>query len=514
MLAKLRYLLFPVLNIVGIVLFLFTCFEFVGFFASLLFDDGAQAGFLFGGSATFACGIAFIALTRHDKRDLLPRDGFLLATLLWAILPVFASLPLAYAPEISFSQAYFEAMSGITTTCATVFSVDHLPESIILWRALLSWLGGMGILILAIALLPLMSVGGSQLFRFVNLCQAIPSISPLFGIGTNKSSVTSTEIGATVEVTKLTPRIASTAKGLWWIYFALTLTCLLGYKIAGMSWFDALVHSFSTVSLGGFSSHDASFAYWSNPAVDLVCIVFMLLSGLSFTLHFLAWRRKNFSLYFQDPEARAWFIVLFIGVLIVTGILTFHDSYESTIEAFLYALFNVVSVASTTGFSSTDYSHWPVTATTMMLCLAAFSPCSGSVGGGIKMMRALIVLKQLSRGFLQTLHPKAVVPLRLNSVPIPDNIVFMVLNFVLLWAATLIGASLCLIATGLDAASAFTAVFACLTNTGPGLANVGPALNYGTLSVAQLWLCDVCMLVGRLEIVTVFVLFTRDFWRV
>ncbi len=513
MFAKLRYLLFPVLNIVGIVLLLFSAAEFLGFFVSLSFGDGAAFGFLFGAITTVLCALALIALTKNDKRDLLPRDGFLLASLLWSILPIFAALPLTSLADSSFSLAYFEAMSGITTTCATVFSADHLPESINFWRALLSWLGGMGILILAIALLPLMGVGGSQLFRFVNLCQTTPSISPLFGIGTNKAAVTNTELGATIEVTKITPRIASTAKGLWWIYFALSVACFLGYKFAGMSWFDAIVHAFSTVSLGGFSSHDASFAYWPDSSIHLICVFFMFISGMSFTLHFLAWKHRSVTLYLRDPEARSWIAVLIFGILFVTGILFFSGNYSSLKEALFDALFNVVSLASTTGFSSTDYTHWPVTASVLTLCLAAFATCSGSVGGGIKMMRALILLKQLSRGFLQTLHPKAIIPLRVNKVPVPDAIVFMVLNFLLLWTATLLGASLCLIATGLDVASAFSATFACLTNTGPGLANVGPAVNYGILQAPQLWICTFCMLIGRLEIVTVFVLFTRDFWR-
>ena len=514
MLARLRYLLFPVLNIIGTVLLIFSGIHLLGLAVSTFFGDGAAYGFFFG-AALSACGaLVLIAVTRHDKRDLLPRDGFLLATLLWSVLPVFAALPIMTLPNVSFSQAYFEAMSGITTTCATAFSVENLPESINFWRCLLSWLGGMGILVLAIALLPLMGVGGSQLFRFVNLCQAAPSISPLFGIGTNKSSVTNAEIGSTIEATKLTPRIASTAKGLWWIYMGLSLACFVGYKLAGMSGFDALVHAFSTVSLGGFSSHDASFAFWSDNTINLVCILFMLISGMSFSLHFLVWKKRSPLLYLQDPEARAWLFVLASGVLVVFAVLMLNAMDDSTSETFLYALFNVVSIASTTGFASTDYSHWPVTASVIMLCLAAFSTCSGSVGGGIKMLRALILTKQLSRGFLQTLHPKAVIPLRINRVTIPDPIVFMVLNFIVLWVAALLTASVLLVASGLDVASAFSAVFACLTNTGPGLEKVGPSVNYGTLSAFQLWLCTFCMLIGRLEIVTVFVLFTRDFWRV
>ncbi len=514
MLARLRYLLFPVLNIIGTILLLFSCVHLIGLAVSVFFQDGAGFGFFLGAIVTSCGALILIALTRQDKRDLLPRDGFLLATLLWSVLPIFAAVPLMTLQDVSFSQAYFESMSGITTTCATAFSVENLPESINFWRCLLSWLGGMGILVLAIALLPLMGVGGSQLFRFVTLCQSAPSISPLFGIGTNKSSVTNAEIGSTIEATKLTPRIASTVKGLWWIYVALSLACFLGYKLAGMTGFDALVHAFSTVSLGGFSSHDTSFAFWSDNTINLVCILFMFLSGISFSLHFLAWKKRSLLLYAQDPEARAWLFVLAIGVLTVFIVLTINAVYDSVGDTFLFALFNVISIASTTGFSSTDYNHWPVTACVIMLCLAAFSTCSGSIGGGIKMLRALILTKQLSRGFLQTLHPNAVIPLRINRVTIPDPIVFMVLNFIVLWVATLLTASVLLIASGLDVASAFSAVFACLTNTGPGLEKVGPAVNYGTLSTVQLWLCTSCMLIGRLEIVTVFVIFTRDFWRV
>jgi len=513
MIGNLRYLIFPVLNIVGLLLSALGALLFACGVLSLMLADGVATNFFWSTTACLLAAVFLLLLSFRDKRKFMPRDAFLLASLTWTLVPLFACLPIYLLPGCSFSASYFEAMSGITTTCATAFSVESLPASINFWRCFLSWLGGMGILMLAVLLLPLMGVGGSQLFRFVNLCQSSPSTSSLFGLDNSPSRLFLSQDAHPEDHFEAIPQLANTAHALWHVYLVLSLACCLLYKLAGMSWWDAILHTFSTVSLGGFSSHDLSFAYWSNPAIEAVCVLFMVLGGMNFSLHLFAWKKRSLLPYFRHSEACAWCFVLLLGIFGVTFVLWSKGAYEGLGQALRASLFNVVSVASTTGFSSVDYTSWPATVTIPMLCLAIFASCSGSAGGGIKMMRAIILVKQLSRGLTQTLYPKAIVPLRLNRVQVPDPLVFSVLNYLLLWIATLLLASLGLIGLGLDLGTAFSAALACMTNTGPGLGAVGPASVYGVLSSPQLWLCTFCMFIGRLEIVTVFVLFTREFWR-
>lgn len=490
MFRNLRYLIFPVLNITGIVLMAFSGLTLIPIALSYYFQDNATYGFELGFGTCFLTGLLLLGLTRKDKRELLPRDGFLMATIIWIFIPLFASVPLLISiPDATFSKAFFEAISGTTTTCGTVFNgLDSLAPSINFWRCFLSWLGGMGILVLAVAILPLLGVGGAQIFRAE-------------ASGPNKEA-------------KLTPRIADTAKGLWWIYFILTLACSTAYYLAGMSPFDAIIHSFTTVSLGGFSSHDLSFAYWNNPHIEAVCIFFMLICALSFSLHFIALKKLSLRVYITDSETRAWFATVFMLVVIISFLVSKTGIYESIPETFRYTIFNVVSIISTTGFSTTDYGQWPLTVSILMLFCASFATCGGSTGGGIKMMRAILLGKQLGRGLMQTMHPNAIVPLRLQSKIISDKLAFAVLNYVLLWLFTATVATISFLLTGLDPLTAVSTSLACITNTGPGLGSVGPAFNYGHFSSLQLWLCSFCMLVGRLELMTVFVLLTRAFWRI
>lgn len=489
MFRSLRYTLFPVLNITAPVLLAFALIALIAYGVSWWYADGAYRGFEVMIASCLSTGLILKLLTRRDKRELLPRDGFLLATLIWVLIPLFASIPLYMGvPNISYTLAFFEAMSGTTTTCATVLNgLDALPASINFWRCFLSWLGGMGILVLAVAILPLLGVGGSQIFK--------------------------AESSGPMKESRLTPRIADTAKGLWSIYLMLSVACALAYSLAGMSSFDSILHAFTTVSLGGFSSHDSSFAFWDNPSVECIAIAFMLACGISFSLHFLAWRNRSPLAYFKNPECLAWIFTAFAMVIAVTAILYFNGYYKDPIDALRAAAFNVVSTISTTGFATEDFNLWPAAAPMLMFVGACFATCGGSTGGGMKMLRAIILFKQSSRQLSLTLHPKAIMPVVVGNHVIETQVIFSALSFMLLWTVICIVTTFVLMVSGLDLTTALSAAICCITNLGPGLGAVGPASNFSVLNDFQLWLCSFLMLIGRLELVTVFVLFTRSFWR-
>ena len=405
------------------------------------------------------------------------------------MLPAFATLPLLFfLKDLSFTDAYFETMSGLTTTGATVLSgLDNLPLSINIWRHLLVWLGGMGILVLVVAILPMLGVGGSQAFK--------------------------AESTGVMKEAKLTPRIAETAKGLYAIYFAISLACFLAYAAAGMSWADAFMHMCSTMGLGGFSSHDASFGHFNSQAIETVAIVFMLIAGFNFSMHFLAWRRRSLRVYWHDPEGTRFLLLMLTSVLLVAVYLLWREVYPDFATAWRHAAFNVVSIATTTGFASVDYNQWPTFAPALMLFLCMFATCAGSTGGGIKMIRAIILLKQAKREFVRILHPRVINPVKVGGTVIENNVIFAVLAFMLIYGASVIGLTLLLLASGLDVVTAFTAVIACINNTGPGLNQVGPATTYAVLNDFETWVCTFAMLIGRLELLSVLVLFTPAFWR-
>ncbi|MCF0252777.1 MAG: TrkH family potassium uptake protein [Duodenibacillus sp.] len=490
MLATLRYLLFPVLNITGPVLAAFSLVMLIPAMVSLHKEDGVAYAFVIGALLSAVTGLVFHAVSKRDKRELVPRDGFLLTTLIWVAVPFFAAVPMYICvPGLSFTHAMFEAMSGVTTTCATIFgNLDGLPDTINFWRCLICWLGGMGILVLAVAILPLLGVGGAQIFK--------------------------AESSGPMKESRLTPRIADTAKGLWWLYFGVTLACVFALKAAGLPTFEAIVHAFTTVSLGGFSSHDLSYGYFDSLSVELVAGCFMLFSGMSYSLHFLAWNRRSVLHYFRDVEARCWLAAAAAAVAAVTAVLVAEGTYPAWQDALRHAFFNVVSVISTSGFASEDFAQWPVAAPMLMMLFACFATCGGSTGGGLKMLRVIILTKQMMREFTLTLHPRAIAPMRFAGGVVPDKLIFTVVAYALLWCAVVVACSVIMVLSGLDPLTGITAVISCTINLGPGLGGVGPAGNFAGLSDFQLWLCTGCMLVGRLELTTVFILFTRDFWRV
>jgi trk system potassium uptake protein TrkH len=457
--------------------------------ASLLLEDGAARAFGYSMAFNFAAGCATWLATRRYRRDIGIREGALLVAAVWIGGASFASVPFVLAlPGISFTDAFFEATSGLTATGATVLSgLDTLPPSVNVWRGLLQWLGGMGVIVLALAVLPLLGVGGRQLFK--------------------------AEIPGPMKADQLTPRITETAKGLWLVYAALTAACLLAYRAAGMSWLDALVHSFTTLSLGGFSTHDASFGHFDSPLIEAVAVTFMLVAGVNFATHFLALQGRSLGAYLRDSEARYFLLAASASVLGIASYLRASGVYPDFLSALRYAAFNVVSVGTTTGYATADYNLWPVFAPLWVLFLGTFLSCSGSTGGGIKMIRAMVLFGQVYRELQRLAHPSAIAPLKIAGQPVPTQVIFAVLAFFFMWVATLVSVTLLLALSGLDAMTAFSAAVASLNNIGPGLHQVGPSTNYAGLSDFQAWVCSSAMLLGRLELFTVLLLATPTFWR-
>lgn len=482
--------LFVVIHVLALVLLIFGLTMLLPLGFSLWLEDGAGMAYIKSMAITITSGITLFLATRKYKREMQVRDGFLLVALAWSMLAMFATLPLLFLlPGLSFTDAFFEASSGLTTTGATVLSgLDNLPVSINLWRTQLVWMGGMGLIVLAVAILPLLGVGGRQMLK--------------------------AEMPGPMKETKLTPRIAETAKGLWLIYAGITVLCFFAFRVAGMSWSDALIHAFSTMGLGGFSSHDASFGYFNSPLIEGVTVLFMLIAGVNFSTHFLVWRTRQVSYYRHDPEAILFIVITLCSCAGIAVYLWYMGVYPELSVALRHATFNTVSIATTTGYSSVDFNLWPVFAPLWMLFLCTFATSSGSTGGGIKMIRARILTMQVFQEMTRLMHPQAVSPVKLGSGGVvSERVVFSVLAFLFVYVVSTISVVLVLTLSGLDLISALSAAIACLNNTGPGLNQVGPATTYAVLTDFQTWVCSLTMLLGRLELFTLLVVFTPAFWR-
>ncbi len=482
----------PVLRVLGILVMLFALAMGVPLAVSLNQQDGVWQVYPIAMVVALVSGGALTAGLRRHRRELQPRHGVMLVSLAWTMLPLVASLPLTLASglvgrPLSFTHAYFEAVSGLTTTGATIFTgLDTLPVSVNVWRTLLQWIGGMGILVLAVAVLPMLGVGGSQLFK--------------------------AEAAGPIRDTKLTPRMTGTAKGLWGVYGTFSLACVLAYWLAGMEPLDAMMHMFSTVSLGGMSSHDASFGHFRSPLLEWIAVGFMLLASCNFALYFIAMRKGHVREFMGDPEMRATLGILVGAGLFIAALLWIKGVY-APIEALRQGLFHTISVASTTGYASSDYLGWPVFAPVLMLLLSGVATSAGSTGGGIKMVRMLILFKQAQRELTRLVHPNAVQPVRLGGRVIGSPMIFSVLAFMLVYAATLLLLTMVLLLTDLDLVTAFSAVMASLHCMGPGLGAVGPTSTYAALTDFQIWVCTLAMVLGRLEILSFLALLTPAFWR-
>lgn len=485
------------LRILGALLMLFSSAMIAPLVLALLADDQTVQGFLLAFVITFVCGMVLWLPTRRARQELRIRDGFLITSLFWTVLGSFGALPfmLSDGLELSWADALFEAISGLTTTGATVMTgLDNMPASILFYRQLLQWLGGIGIIVVAVAVLPMLGIGGMQLYK--------------------------AETPGPSKDTKLTPRITETAKALATVYIALTIACALAYYLVGMSGFDAVGHAFSTVAIGGFSTHDASMGYFQSEAVLAVCSVFMLISAINFGLHFMAWRQLNNPLrrrrnalfiYLGDSETRFFLGILAIGTAVTVSYLLLTETLSSR-ESVMHGIFQTISIATTTGFTTQDFSLWPTFLPLMLLMMSCMGGCVGSTGGGMKAMRVMLIYKQGIRELKQLVHPNAVIPLKVGRTRVEASVVSAVWSFFAVYTTSFIVIMLVVMATGLDFTTAFSAVAASLNNLGPGLGEV--AANYGNINEpAKLLLCFT-MLLGRLEIFTLLVLFTPAFWRV
>ncbi len=485
----------PIQRIVGILLMLFSMTMLAPAVVSLAFADGALEAFVVAGLVIAGIGFAMWLPVAGSKRELRLRDGFMVVVLFWVVLSLSGALPfiLIESQPMSVADAVFESVSGLTTTGATVMvGLDYLPESVALYRQLLQWLGGMGIIVLAVAILPMLGIGGMQLYR--------------------------AETPGPMKDSKLAPRIAETARYLWYIYLGLTLACGLAYYAAGMGPFDALAHAFSTVAIGGFSTHDLSLGYFESAWVESVAIIFMAIAGINFALHYVvvAHFSSNPILlklkpYAGDEECRVYLGWL-VGLGVVVSLVLLATSATVGFgEAFRQGLFHTVSIATTTGFTTTDYSLWPSFLPVLLLFASFVGGCAGSTGGGLKVIRMLLLIKQGRREITRLIHPSAQLPIKIGGISLPSRVMDAVWGFFAAYVALFSIMLLALMATGLDQVTAFSAVAACLNNLGPGLGAV--SANYGSISDTAKWILCVAMFLGRLEIFTLLVILSPSFWR-
>lgn len=474
-------------RVLGLLLTVFSFTMLPPVLIALIYRDGEAWPFLTAFAVVLGTGLVIFLPVIRVRHELRLRDGFLVVALFWVVLGLAGALPFALAgPSLSITNAVFESISGLTTTGATVIlGLDELPKSILFYRQQLQWLGGMGIIVLAVAVLPMLGVGGMQLYR--------------------------AETPGPIKDTKLTPRITETAKALWYIYLWLTIACALAYWGAGMSLFDAVGHSFATVAIGGFSTHDLSMGYFDSTAIELIAVIFMILGGVNFALHFVAVRRRDVVVYWRDSEFRFYLFLILAVTAIVTVTLYRTDTYIDWGSAFTKGLFQVVSIGTTTGFTTAEFYFWPPFLEILLLFTSFIGACAGSTGGGIKVIRFLLLIKQGLREVGRLVHPSAQLPVRIGGKSVSHRVVDAVWGFFSLYVACFILMYLLLAATGLDLLTAFSAVAACINNLGPGLAQVGA--HYNGLSDVAKWILCVAMLLGRLEIFTLLVLLTPAFWQ-
>ena len=479
---------FVIIRILGLLLMVFSTTMLPPVFVDWIYQESASLPFLEAFALLFAAGMLLFLPLRKHKKDLRLRDGFMVVVMFWFVLGSAGGLPLylSEVPDLSVTDSVFEAISGLTTTGATVIvGLDDLPHAILFYRQELQWLGGMGIIVLAVAVLPMLGIGGMQLYR--------------------------AETPGPVKDTKLTPRITETAKALWYIYLGLTVSCGLAYWLTGMEAFDAIGHAFSTVAIGGFSTHDASMGYYQNSGIELIAIVFMLLSGVNFALHFTAFRHRRLTPYLRDAEFTTYITVLFVVSVITISYLQFTKTFDSPMESIIEGLFQVVSIGTTTGFTTQEYYSWPGFLPVLLLYISFMGGCAGSTGGGIKVIRILLLVKQGVRELRRLVHPSAQFAVKIGRKPVPDNVIEAIWGFFAAYFAISALMILLLMASGLNQDTAFSAVAACLNNLGPGLDQVGQ--NYASINDFAKWLLCLAMLLGRLEIFTLLVLFTPGFWR-
>ncbi|MDR9433191.1 MAG: TrkH family potassium uptake protein [Spiribacter sp.] len=477
-------------RVLGVLLMVFSMTMLPPGLLSLISADGVASAFFVTFTLLFTLGGLLWLPVRRSRRELRTRDGFFVVAMFWVVLGAAGSLPLLLQSEVSFSivDALFESVSGLTTTGATgIIGIDHLPISIQYYRQQLQWLGGMGIIVLAVAILPMLGIGGMQLYR--------------------------AELPGPVKDAKLTPRIAETAKALWYIYMGLTAICALAYWLAGMSVFDAITHSFTTIATGGFSTHDASIGYFDSAVIEMIAVVFMLISALNYSLHFMAWRRMSTEPWRSDPELVTFLIgVAAACVLVIGGLLIYQAAHNLPLnETWHHAIFQVVSFATTTGYTTASYYIWPAFLPVLLLFIAVVGGCANSTSGGLKVIRVLLLWRQGNREVVRLIHPQAEIHVKIGDRPVSGRVIDAVWGFFAAYVVLFVVLLLLLLAMGLDQVTAFSAVASGLANLGPALGDV--AANFASVGDGPKLVMCVAMIMGRLEIFTLLVLFTPAFWR-
>lgn len=453
----------------------------IGASSTIAFTESALTSIFFG---------SLLCMTNHQKQlRLRYREGFVATALVWVVLSLLAAVPLylSGASSGSMVDAIFEATSGLTTTGATVFSgLDQMERPILLWRALIQWLGGMGIVVLAVAILPFLGIGGMQLYK-----SELPGVSK----------------------DKLQPRLKETARALWGVYLFFTLACIAAYAVAGMPFFDAICHAFTTVSTAGFSTHDASIGYYNSIAIESVAVLFMLAGAVNFTLHYHAISKGNVMAYGHQQELKLFFSIIMVVLSVGLAVLVANDIYPSWGETFRYVLFNTVSIITTTGYGTADYNAWPMFIPMVFLILMFIGGCSGSTGGGMKVLRVLVILKHGTRELDRLLHPHQVSYVKVGNTPINPTILQAVWGFAGLYLVSFMAVALLLSLYNIDLVTAFSTAAATLTNVGPALGSAGPASTYAHFPDGAKLIYCFAMLLGRLELLTLLILFMPSFWR-
>ena len=476
-----------VFKTIGLLLMIFSLTQLPPILVDYIYGQNEYLSFVSAFSLTFISGLILWLPFRNTTKDFRIREGVLVVVSFWLVLSLFATTPflLSESLRMSFSDAFFESISGLTTTGATVLSgLDDLPMSILYYRQQLQWLGGMGIIVLAVAILPMLGVGGMELYH-----------AESSGISKDR----------------LTPKVTQTAKALWKIYIGFTIACAVAYYLAGMDAFDAIGHSFSTVAIGGFSTHDLSIGYFDSSAIELVAVVFMLLAGVNFSLHFFAWQKKNVLTYFKDSEFKTYLLILSVTIVFISVDLFESGYYQTWFDSFRYGIFQTVSIATTTGFSSVNYSLWPALLPVLLIFASFMGASAGSTGGGIKVVRVLLMFKLAMKEIKTFIHPSAYISIKLNQRSVSENTLMSVWGFFSLYVMAFVVIMIALMFTGLDQVSSFSATAASMNNLGPGLGEV--AANYASISDTAKWILSFSMLLGRLEILTLMVLLHKAFWR-
>ncbi len=476
-----------VFKTVGLLLMLFSLTQLPPIIVDFIYAQNEALYFIIAFSLTLLSGFVLWLPFKNSTKDFRIREGVLVVVSFWLVLSLFATTPflLSTSLEMSFSDAFFESMSGLTTTGATVLSgLDGLPKALLYYRQQLQWLGGMGIIVLAVAILPMLGVGGMELYHA-------------------ESSGISKE--------RLTPKLTQTAKALWKIYISLTVACALSYYFAGMDVFNAIGYSYSTIAIGGFSTHDVSIGYFNSYAIELVAIIFMLLAGINFSLHFLVWRKNNIFIYLKDSEFKTYLLILGISIMLISGYLFDTGYYKTIEESVRYGVFQSVSMVTTTGFVNTDFSLWPFVLPVFLIFVSFIGACAGSTGGGIKVVRILLMFKLAMQEIKKFIHPNAQINIKLNQKSVSENTLVSVWGFLSLYVIAFVVIMLMLMFSGLEQVSAFSAAAASINNLGPGLGDV--SANYGGISDTAKWILSFSMLLGRLEVLTLMALLHKAFWR-